>query len=91
MSLEVPVGGVVPEDGEDTGVPACRADARKVKAFIRSFGTLGKSDAIDAAARARYGRDRFAELPLWSAREPERDRLHALVLVRRDLVKDRLA
>src|SRR6202453_621469 len=73
------------------GVPACRADARKVKAFIRSFGTLGKSDAIDAAALARYGRDRFAELPLWSAREPERDRLHALVLVRRDLVKDRLA
>jgi transposase len=32
------------------GVPACRADARKVKAFIRSFGTLGKSDAIDATA-----------------------------------------
>jgi transposase len=73
------------------GVPACRADARKVKAFIRSFGTLGKSDAIDAAALARYGRDRFAELPLWSAREPERDRLQALVLARRDLVKDRLA
>src|SRR6202453_1774472 len=73
------------------GVPACRADARKVKAFIRSFGTLGKSDAIAAAALARYGRDRFAELPLWSAREPERDRLQALVLARRDLVKDRLA
>jgi transposase len=73
------------------GVPACRADARKVKAFIRSFGTLGKSDAIDANALARYGRDRYAELPLWSAREPERERLQALVLARRDLVKDRLA
>jgi transposase len=73
------------------GVPACRADARKVKAFIRSFGTLGKSDAIDATALARYGRDRYAELPLWSAREPERERLQALVLARRDLVKDRLA
>ena len=73
------------------GVPAHRADARKVKAFIRSFGTLGKSDAIDASALARYGRDRFAELPLWSAREPERLRLQALVLARRDLVKDRLA
>ncbi len=68
-----------------------RADARKVKAFIRSFGVLGKSDAIDAAALARYGRDRYAELPLWSAREPERLRLQALVLARRDLVKDRLA
>src|SRR5271154_1806987 len=54
------------------GVPAHRADARKVKAFIRSFGTLGKSDAIDAGALSRYGRDRYAELPLWSAREPER-------------------
>ena len=73
------------------GVPAHRADARKVKAFIRSFGTLGKSDAIDANALARYGRDRYAELPLWSAREPERLRLQALVLARRDLVKDRLA
>lgn len=73
------------------GVPACRADARKVKAFIRSFGTLGKSDAIDATALARYGLDRYAELPLWSAREPERERLQALVLARRDLVKDRLA
>ncbi len=28
-------------------VPAHRADARKVKAFIRSFGVLGKSDAIE--------------------------------------------
>ena len=73
------------------GVPACRADARKVKAFIRSFGTLGKSDAIDANALARYGRDRYAELPLWSAREPERERLQALVLARRHLVKDRFA
>ena len=72
-------------------VPAHRADARKVKAFIRSFGVLGKSDAIDANALARYGRDRYAELPLWSAREPERLRLQALVLARRDLVKDRLA
>jgi transposase len=73
------------------GVPAHRADARKVKAFIRSFGTLGKSDAIDATALARYGLDRHAELPLWSAREPERERLQALVLARRDLIKDRLA
>jgi transposase len=72
-------------------VPAHRADARKVKAFIRSFGTLGKTDAIDAHALARYGKDRHAELPLWQARERERLRLQALVLARRDLVKDRLA
>jgi len=34
------------------GRPAHRADARKVKAFIRSFGTLGKTDAIDARAHS---------------------------------------
>jgi len=73
------------------GVPSHRADARKVKAFIRSFGTLGKTDAIDARALVRYGRDRYGELPLWQARERERLRLQALVLARRDLVRDRLA
>ena len=31
-----------------SGQAAHRADARKVKAFIRSFGILGKTDAIDA-------------------------------------------
>ena len=71
------------------GVPAHRADARKVKAFIRSFGTLGKTDAIDAKALARYGKDRCAELARWQARE--RLRLQALVLARRDMVRDRLA
>ena len=39
-------------------IAAHRADARKVKAFIRSFGILGKSDAIDARALARYGAER---------------------------------
>ena len=29
-------------------------------AFIRSFGTLGKSDALDARALARYGAERQA-------------------------------
>ena len=43
------------------GRAAHRADARKVKAFIRSFGTLGKTDAIDAMALARYGQERHAQ------------------------------
>jgi len=72
-------------------VPAHRADARKVKAFIRSFGILGKTDAIDAKALARYAKDRQADLPSWRARDRERLRLHALVMARRDLIKDRLA
>ncbi len=73
------------------GVPAHRADARKVKAFIRSFGTIGKTDAIDAKALARYGKDRWAELARWQARDRERLRLQTLVLARRDMVRDRLA
>jgi transposase len=73
------------------GVPAHRADARKVKAFIRSFGTLGKTDAIDAKALARYGTERHQQLPLWQARERQRLRLQALVQARHDMVRDRLA
>lgn len=70
---------------------AHRADARKVKAFIRSFGTLGKTDAIDARALATYGRERHARLPRWQAPDPQREQLQALVLTRRDLIADRQA
>jgi len=73
------------------GVPAHRADARKVKAFIRSFGTLGKSDAIDAQALARYGAERHAALARWVQPDPVRAELQALVLARTDLVRLRQA
>src|SRR5947209_1619402 len=68
-----------------------RADARKVKAFIRSLGTLGKSDAIDARALARYAEERHDRLPLWQPRERVRDELHVMVTTRRDLVAERVA
>ncbi len=68
-----------------------RADARKVKAFIRSFGILGKTDAIDARALARYGQERHARLARWQLPDPQRVRLQALVLTRGDLVAQRLA
>jgi len=73
------------------GVPAHRADARKVKAFIRSFGTLGKTDAIDARALARYGSERHDRLARWRAPEKDRARLRNLVVTRRALVDDRTA
>ena len=73
------------------GVAAHRADARKVKAFVRSFGTLGKSDAIDAKALARYGAERWKALILWEEPDPVREQLQALVLLRMDLVKLRHA
>jgi len=73
------------------GRAAHRADARKVKAFIRSFGILGKTDAIDAKALARYGEERHATLPRWQPRDAARDRLQTLVLTRSDLVTQRVA
>ena len=73
------------------GRAAHRADARKVKAFIRSFGTLGKTDAIDARALARYGRERYDRLARWQPRDRQRDRLHRLVSARQDLVEQRVA
>lgn len=71
--------------------PAHRADARKVHAFIRSFGTLGKTDAADARALARYGQERHAQLARWHAPDPHRATLQALVLARRDFVEQRTA
>jgi transposase len=72
-------------------IPVHRADARKVKAFIRSFGILGKTDTIDARALARYGQERHAQLLRWQPRDEHRLRLQTLVLTRRDLVATRLA
>lgn len=73
------------------GRAAHRADARKVKAFIRSLGILGKSDAIDAKALAQYGRERHDRLTRWQPREQHRDQLQLLVSMRRDLVRQRVA
>lgn len=71
--------------------PAHRADARKVKAFIRSLGTLAKTDAIDARALARYGQERHDRLQSWVPGDTEQLRLHALVMTRRDIVADKTA
>lgn len=68
-----------------------RADARKVKAFIRSFGTLGKNDDIDARALARYGMERHGRLALWQPVDRDRVELAALVLTRQDMVETRTA
>jgi transposase len=68
-----------------------RADARKVKAFIRSFGILGKTDKIDARALARYGQERHTQLALWQPPDAQRDALQAMVRTRRDLVDQRVS
>ncbi|WP_133121961.1 transposase, partial [Pleomorphomonas carboxyditropha] len=66
-------------------------DALKVKAFIRSFGTLAKTDALDAEALARYGRDRWDRLSLFLPPEADRKMLTDLVARREDLVALKVA
>lgn len=94
LSVCEPTGGhelILLEECCRARLPVHRADTLKVKAFIRSFGTLGKSDAIDAAMLAAYGRERWAVLPLWSPPDPDIGHLRVLVRRRRDLIALRVA
>jgi transposase len=75
----------------EAGLPAHRADARKVKAFIRSLGRIAKTDAIDARGIARYGQERHALLGRWRPRDADLDDLQTLVRLRTRLVKQRAA
>jgi transposase len=89
-----PTGGfelLLLEECMSAGIACHRADTLKLKSFIRSFGTLGKSDAIDAAHMAAYGRERWAKLPLWQAPDADERQLQALVRRRADLVAFRVA
>lgn len=77
------------------GLPAHRADAAKVKAFVRSFGGRAKTDRIDARWLAQYGAERRDRLPRWSPPDPDRAafaqlvRLRAETIARRTAVKNR--
>jgi transposase len=89
-----PTGGheaVLLEECLRLGLPVHRADTRRLKAFIRSRGQLGKSDAIDARELAAYGLERWASLTLWIADDPCQDKLKALVRRRDDLVAMKVA
>jgi transposase len=89
-----PTGGhesVLLEECLRLRLPAHRVDTRKLKAFIRLRGRLGKSDAIDARELAAYGTERWARLVLWEAPDPCQEKLRALVRRRDDLVAARVA
>lgn len=75
----------------DRDMPAHRADARRVKAFIRSLGRIGKTDRIDAHGLARYGQERHATLSRWQPADADRDDLRTLVRLRNQLVRQRTA
>ena len=52
---------------QERGCSIHRANTRKVKHFIRSFGKLAKTDSIDALALAHYGYKRHESLALFKA------------------------
>jgi len=75
----------------EAGIAAHRADARKVKAFIRSLGRIAKTDRIDAEGLARYGQERGDRLVRWQPADPALLDLQSMVRLRRDLVAQRAA
>lgn len=67
-----------------------RADALKVKGFIRSYGTRAKTDAIDARWLSIYGIERAANLARWAPKDERQQRLCRLVARHDDLVAMRV-
>lgn len=62
-----------------------RADTRKVKNFIRSFGQQAKTDSLDAKALAQYGYERQNTLALFEQSKENEQKLKLLVERRADL------
>jgi transposase len=62
-----------------------RADARKVKFFIHSFGSVAKTDRLDAKAIAHYAKERSEKLILFVPSSEKMVELFHLVQRRNDL------
>ena len=62
-----------------------RANTRKVKNFIRSYGNAAKTDNLDAKALAKYGFERCSELDLFKPKSSIDVELYQLLLRRNDL------
>ena len=69
----------------DNGVKVHRADTRKVKNFIRSFGQKAKTDIFDARALALYGYERNERLNLYQKTDKNHEELKLLIERRQDL------
>lgn len=69
------------------GYSVHRADARKIKNFIRSYGGSAKSDRLDAKAIAKYGFERKDSLKLFTPQSKQALELFSLVQRRFDLVQ----
>lgn len=64
-----------------------RADTRKVKNFIKSFGNTAKTDGLDAKSLAKYGKERADMLELFLPQSEQAITLFQLVQRRTDLTK----
>jgi transposase len=67
------------------GFAVHRANTRKVKNFIRSFGTQAKTDALDAQALALYGYERGDRLEKYKPVSAKGLKLYELIKRRQDL------
>lgn len=67
------------------GFKVHRANTRRVKSFIRSFGTTAKTDVLDAKALAAYAQERCDKLELFKPHSQEAIELFQLVQRRSDL------
>ncbi len=69
------------------GISVHRADTRKVKNFIRSWGKYGKTDKIDAQSIALYAYERQGHLNVYQAQDTIQAQLKLLTERRQDLVE----
>lgn len=75
----------------DKGIAVHRANTRKVKHFIRSFGNGAKTDKLDARALAWYGNEREEQLEVFTPLSKCALELYELVQRRQDLTEMKVA
>jgi len=71
----------------EKGLSVHRCDARKVKSFIRSLGTIAKTDSIDAKGLLLFAKERHQSLICRQAEDPSLATLRSLLSRRNDLVQ----
>lgn len=69
----------------ESGYAVHRANTRKVKRFIQSYGNEAKTDKLDAISLSLYGYERAERLELYTPRSPQALALYELVQRRTDL------
>src|SRR6478752_6903610 len=63
----------------EAGYSVHRANTRKVKHFIRSYGTTAKTDSLDGKSLALYGYERGTRLECFTPQSPQALALYELV------------